>query len=63
MTRVRAALDQDLEEMRDENSDREYYGRINHYAITRVDPWGSKDWDIAWAYEIDLDNEVFHGMP
>ena len=49
--------------MRDENSDREYYGRINHYAITRVDPWGSKDWDIAWAYEIDLDNEVFHGMP
>ena len=46
----------------DSGGDPKYYSKLNDYAITRMDPWGSCNWDIMWVYEIDLDNEVFHGM-
>jgi hypothetical protein len=50
MKRLQATLDQDLEKCMDQDS--------------RINPWSSRwDIDIAWAYEIDLNNEVFHSMP
>jgi hypothetical protein len=57
---LRQELDSQLEEMRgDDGPDGDHYGDYN-YAITRKQP--CNDLFIEWIYEIDLDNEVFHGM-
>jgi len=49
---LRQKLNSEFEEMRIDDPD--------HYRITQEQP--CHDLFIEWIYEIDLDNEVFHGI-